>query len=345
MKFAITERGSFRRCKRQVVMTSKNGAHLTRMFSPLNLSLGSMWHRAQQLWVTQPDKPLTQHARDAAVEATDRMILRYEQQVGAKPSDNELSTTYEAVEMLLAMAEMYEVKWVTPLPPEYKLLSAEQKIEVEVPGTEHPCDTCRDGCGYIITNEYSIRCQACNGTGTQRHILQARLDGLVQHITGRIDVLERKSYGQRPRLETLNEQDQFIGYVWVVKQLGVNSHLDSCIAYDGMWRRDKVPRGRTFDDLFSRYTLVRTPQELAEFERMLPIELNQMAALYQTVGKDYAHSEAYINRPWNGCTDCGMRALCVATSRGEDTSVMLRTQYTTRTDDVDTETPGEATDG
>lgn len=348
--FAITERGTFRRCKRQAVLTSKNGQHLTKLFGPLNLSLGTMWHRTQQLWIEQPDKPLTAHAMDASVEARDKAARRYHARVGVPPSDNEMATTYDSISMLLAMAEMYAIKYKDPLPADYRLLRAEQKIEVEVPGTEHVCELCAgDGkstaYAFGLTKDYEP-CRECHGTGTALHKLSGRLDGLIQHESGRIDILERKTYGQRPRLDKLNEMDQFLGYKYLVRRLGINQHLDSCIFYDGMWRRDKIPRGKTFDDMFSRHVLSRNQHEMEEFERMLPIELNDMAALYKTTGGDASHPAAYINRPWNGCGDCTMmHDLCIAMSRGEQAAidVMLATKYTERDDDVE-ETEDVTTD-
>jgi hypothetical protein len=165
------------------------------------------------------------------------------------------------------------------------------------------------------------------------HYLEGKVDGLIQHSSGRIDVLEHKTYGNRPKQEDLQSNDQFIAYLWLVGQLGFNPHLDSCVAYDGMWRRKAVPRGRTFDELFARYTLTRSPAELEEFERFLPLELNDMAAQYARP------DDAYINRQWQGCWDCGVSDLCTAMSRGEQAQVdlLLKTKYTERHDDTEAE--------
>lgn len=338
MFFSVTERGSFRRCRRKAVLTSKNGQHLGPMFSPLSLNVGTIVHRAHQLWLERPDTSLIAHAMQASVEAQAQVRENYYRQVGTYPSDGEMLITHESVDMALTMCENYEIKYGTPLPPEYKLLAAEQKVRVPVLGTEHKCVECRGTGTYIVEGLELHTCPACDGSGTARHMLEGKLDGLIQHTSGRIDVLEHKTYGARPNRTVMQMNDQFIAYLWLVQQLGFNAHLDSCIAYDGLWRRDKVPRGRTFDDLFARYTLTRTPDELKEFARFLPLELNDMAHLY-------AHPEtAYINRQWLGCNDCGVIDLCVAMSRKEDTTALLTTKYTKRTDDLDTDDESDTND-
>lgn len=344
--FTVTERGVFRRCRRQAVLTSKNGRHLGRLFPPLNLSVGTIVHRAHQLWLENPHKSMHDCAMDASIEASKGVRERYLKQVGAYPSDDEMGVTHESIDFALTMCENYALKYGTPLPPDYTLIKAEQKIRVPVPGTEHTCETC-GGMGIVravaegTAVDELIQCPQCDGRREVLHYLEGKVDGLIQHSSGRIDVLEHKTYGNRPRQEDLQSNDQFIAYLWLVGQLGFNPHLDSCVAYDGMWRRKAVPRGRTFDELFARYTLTRSPAELAEFERFLPLELNDMAAQYARP------DDAYINRQWQGCWDCtfaddpktGRIGLCTAMSRGETDHValILQTQFTERHDDTEEE--------
>jgi hypothetical protein len=90
MIFTVTERGVFRRCRRQAVLTSKNGRHLGRLFPPLNLSVGTIVHRAHQLWLENPHKSMHDCAMDASVEASNGVRERYLKQVGAYPSDDEM---------------------------------------------------------------------------------------------------------------------------------------------------------------------------------------------------------------------------------------------------------------
>lgn len=302
MIFSVTERGAFKRCRRKAVLTSKNGRHLTKIKTPLALETGTIVHRALELWQTRfnPNAP-TADIGDCVLEAGDEAITRitrsYTDAVGVAPSDVELEHVYDGMHFARVMCENYAIHWRTPLPEGYTLLQTEQKVRIPVPGTEHA--------------------------------LEGRLDALLQHKSGRIDVLERKTYGQRPKQEDLLAHDQTLAYLWMLKQLGVNTHLSSCVAYDGLWRRDAVPRGRKFEDLFYRFLITRPAAELEEFERFLPIELNHMAELY-------ANPEtAYINRDWRGCWDCGVRDICDAMSRGEDHEAVIQRGYTLRSDDTD----------
>jgi hypothetical protein len=338
MIFTVTERGVFRRCRRQAVLTSKNGRHLGRLFPPLNLSVGTIVHRAHQLWLENPSHSMHDCAMDASVEASNGVRERYLKQVGAYPSDDEMGVTHESIDLALTMCENYALKYGTPLPPDYTLIKAEQKIRVPVEATRQHCVDPRCLHGKVYRPYYSPtvpdeNCPTCGGTEEIVHYLEGKVDGLIQHSSGRVDVLENKTYGNRPKQEDLQSNDQFIAYLWLVGQLGFNPHLDSCIAYNGLWRRKAVPRGRTFDELFARYTLTRSPAELEEFERFLPLELNDMAAQYARP------DDAYINRQWQGCWDCGVSDLCTAMSRGEQAQVdlLLQTKYTERHDDTEAE--------
>lgn len=334
MIFSVTEVETYLRCPRKAFLTSKNGRHLTVMFGPLNLSVGSLVHKAHQLWLEQPDIPLKVHAMSASVAMQTEIETRYQKQVGTKPGDAELATLYESVQFALAMCENYQTRYGTPLPPDYRLIAAEQKIRFCVPGTEHECFNCE-----TWTQAESKNCPDCSGTGTALHCLEGRLDGLLQHIpTGRLDVLERKTYNQRPQFAVLRSNFQFLAYDWLVRQLNFNN-LGTCVAYDGMWRREVPPRGRTFNDLFARYLLPeRNQHERDEFAFFLPRWLQEMYRLYSK-----PDDWAYPVRPWNGCTGClmdgkesaGVPSLCYAMTRGQPTEEIIRLNYSERTDDVE----------
>jgi hypothetical protein len=300
MIFTVTERGVFRRCRRQAVLTSKNGQHLTPIFSPLSLSVGSIVHRAHQLWLNDESIPLTEHVMTASVEVQEATRQNYKKVVGVNPADSEMLELHESIDMAMQMCEMYYIKYKRPLPLDYRLFMPEQKVRVPIPGTAHH--------------------------------LEGKLDALIQHIpTGRYDILEHKTYRNRPKLADLQFNDQFIAYMWLVTQLNLTDQIPY-IAYDGMWRRASVPRGRTLDDLFARYILIRTPYELQEFEKYLAREANDMAMTYINPAL-----HAYPNRAWTGCWDCRVSKICDAMTRGEDTKSVIETQYTTRTDDSDDE--------
>lgn len=340
MIFAVTERGSFKRCHRQALLTSKNGQHLEPLSAPLHFAVGSIVHRAQQLWLLHPETPLPEHALTASLEVQARVTENYRRAVGCAPSQTEMQETLASVDMAVSMCENYQLKWGKPLPDEYTLIKPEQKVLIPVEATRRECSGC-DGRGWVVNNPlglvapveqdrgpYRGPCPWCDGTGEEVHYLSGTLDGFILHQSGRIDVLERKTYKSRPKEESLKTNDQFLAYVWLVTQLGITDQVP-CLAYDGMWRRDKVPRGRTFDDLFLRVLVTRNRHELEEFERFLPIDLNNMADVYRHTEKATTH------RRWQGCWDCSVEKLCTAMSRGEDTASLIAHSYTTRTDDLD----------
>jgi hypothetical protein len=102
----------------------------------------------------------------------------------------------------------------------------------------------------------TIDCPDCAGAGVQLHHLDMRFDGLLLDDSDRLHILERKTYKNRPKLASLQTNDQFLAYMWGAEQLGVGEIAG--IAYDGLWRRDAVPkRNATFEDLFLRVTLRR----------------------------------------------------------------------------------------
>lgn len=351
MRFSVTERGTYERCERKAILSSKNGMHLTPLQTPISFATGSMLHRAHQLWITDPSTALSFHALTAANEAIDKFKTNYRAVVGASPGDHELSTLYEATEFVTAMCDNYAIKYGTPLPSEYKFLSAEQKISIVVEETRTGADcTGCDGTGHVEwpahwrnevvggewVNAGSRTCSWCDGSGDEVHTLEGTLDALTQHIpTGRVDPLERKSYNQRPKENSLRYNDQFMAYRWLVSQLQL-SPIRPHVLYDGMWRRNNPPRGRLFDDLFLRIDLECNQDELDEFERHLPRQLNEMAALY-THSDPLSHARTH--RPWMGCGDCAaFEKLCISITRNEDYASLINSNYTQRTDDVELET-------
>lgn len=354
MRFAVTERGTFERCKRQAVLTSKNGDHLTAFFGPLSMSAGTVVHAAHRLWrdawCVQGNQAKTLHewCLDASVLETDKVRERYKKQVGTYPKDSQLENLHEAIDFALSVCENYQTRYGSPLPEGYKLLASEQKIEMAVPGTEHVCWKCGStgnyevvaadlGGGYLELDDKTCTECVVVRPGVSLHIFEGRLDALLQHIaTGRIDPLEQKTYGSRPNEYSLKTNDQFLGYDTLVRSLGFNLDLGSCTAYDGMWRRKEIPRGKTFNDLFLRIILPeRVKHERDEFNAFLPHQLNEMYDLYRAYALDRKTPKARAHRRWMGCGDCKMDPLCHAMSRGEGTQVLLTEKYTQRYDDVE----------
>lgn len=341
MIFSVTERGTFKRCERQWRLTSKNGQHLGPIVSPVYLSVGTLIHHGSQHWLLNDPKrddgsalTYAEHVIMAADKMIERAHARYKAQVGAEMSSVEDQILYDAMYFARVMAENYETRWGSPLPEGFKLIRPEQRAQIPVPGTEHPCENCL-GMGFTV-NQFSenVPCEYCHGDHAYRelHYLDMRFDGIVVDAVGHLHILEHKTYKARPKEASLAHNDQFLAYMWGARQLGIGNVVG--LAYDGLWRRDKVPRGRTFEDLFLRYTHTRPEAEFAEFERLLPWELNEM---YDKRPKHRPLETLAINRQWQGCYDCKMEPLCTAISRGEDSSHLLRTQYTERDDDLDEE--------
>ena len=293
MNFSVTEIQSYERCRRMATYQSRNARALTPVFSPLHLSVGTIFHRATQLWIENPAIDLNHHALEASCEVQEAAVTAYTKNVGVPPSSIELLTLHEAVDMALSMAANYHTKYKVPLPPEYTLVSAEQKIAVPVPGTPHH--------------------------------LTGRLDALIRHHTGRLDVLERKTYKSRPNLAGLQTNFQFLAYMWLLQQLNLTD-MTPAVAYDGAWRRTEPPKGRSFDDLFLRVIITRSQNELDEFGAYLPQLVTEMYDLY-------THPEkAFPNRQWRGCFDCNYNDLCMAQSRGEveNFNALIASKYTIR---------------
>jgi len=305
MDFSPTEIQNYERCRRMAVYSSRNARGLTPIFSPLHLNVGTIFHLAQQKWITDPSKDLNFHVLDAAAEIQEQTIANYTKTVGVPPSSIELLTLHESIDMALSMCANYYIRYKVPLPPEYTLVSAEQKIAVPIPGTPHR--------------------------------LAGRLDGLIRHHTGRLDVLERKTYKSRPNLKGLQSNFQFLAYMWLLQQLNLTDKTP-LICYDGAWRRTEPPKGRTFDDLFLRVTITRSQAELDEFGAFLPVIATEMYELYKNPTK------AFPNRQWRGCFDCQFDTLCTAQSRGEMENVkaLISSSFTIRPDDTDIEEEEDA---
>lgn len=340
--FSVTERGTFKRCQRQWRWTSKSGDHLGPIIPPVYLGVGTLIHRASQQWLLAGPTSKTTYAQFVTI-AADEIITkahgRYRTQVGVDMSPEEDDVLYEGLHFAEVMAENYQIRWGSPLPEGFRLIRPEQRVVIPVPGTEHPCELCMVGAITVFSHDRpNPACEGCHGSGLMLHHLDMRFDGLVLDDVDQLHILEHKTYKSRPRLDSLQTNDQFLAYMWGAEQLGVGEVAG--LAYDGLWRRDKVPKGKTFEDLFFRTTLTRSRAEFDEFARLLPIELNAMWAARPAM---IPFADLPFNRRWEGCYDCkfagkkGDKDVCRAYSRGESSlvDILLRTQFTTRDDDLD----------
>lgn len=330
MIISVTERGSFKRCRRQWWIGSFNGLAKTPLFSKPALNLGSCWHKACELWlegqpapcgrsdehehhgwtvtnVTDPATPPVttlcsgqlpgfHTIMDRVVQENQAAVEEAVHKAGQHIPPIEQASLNIQHELLTAMAMNYEAKWGSPLPEGFSNVKAEQTIVVPIPGTDHK--------------------------------LEATLDGLIrQDSTGDAYVLERKTYGRRPDEHSLMFNDQFIAYMWILRQLNIPT---MGVAYDGVWKRPAPPKGRVFDDLFIRFTLTHTNAELDEFERFLAEEANDMA------DARYNEARRYTNKRWEGCWDCPAAGkddrlgLCDLMTLGHDIAPMLTDSWMDR---------------
>jgi len=337
MIISVTERGTYKRCRLQWHYSSDNGRNLQRIgVNAPALELGSLIHRALAHWLLEPTQQLPHLFLHHSAQRLEEIRTTYKQVVGCAPADSELSPIYESVELGNHMMENYQRKWKSPVPRGMTYAAAEQEIAVPVPGTEHQCPSCIQileaepishthtfpAITYHVTGvsyRSSPSCTLCNGAGFLLHQLRATLDGLLQDKKDRLFILEHKTYSRTPSLATLNTTDQFTGYAWIVTQL--NMAPLGGIAYDGMLKSKAPPRGKTFDDLFLRLPILKSPEEIQIWGANLAQELNEMAT---------PSLPLYPNRPWQGCFDCSFQEPCTARAKGEDEEHILKTMYTTR---------------
>lgn len=285
------------------------------------LNVGTLHHKTMEAWtnymVAHPEDwhdfdPVDYYKKNA-VEAINQIVEHYTKKVGVKPQQTELAKFFEAVSIGEQMIKNYVEYWGSPIEKGFTVVATEQTCVVPIPNTEHVCATCM-GVGKVSATE----CTSCNAEGWLSHELEFTLDGLVQDRLGRLYVLERKTYGARPNLHTLQHNDQFIAYLWGVRALKLGTPAG--IAYDGAWKRADPPRGKKMDDLFLRMHLDRTQYEIEQFEQRLIAEALDMAN----------DPFIYTNRRWEGCHDCAFVPLCDAMDLGDDTEYIRRTMFTAR---------------
>lgn len=280
--------------------SSFNRKSLTKIVSKQSLSLGTLIHKTLEKWLLDSNSDVVDHFMNSAIAELDNIKKKYKQQVGTGISDVELAPYLDAVSLGRAMIINYKDFWKGPLPKGFHIVSPEQKINIEV---------------------------------APDLVIEGKLDGLIANDRGTIFILEHKTYGQRPRIDNLNVNDQFLCYIWIAQRLNIGRI--GGIAYDGMWKREKPPRGSTMEDLFIRTELVRTQAEINQFGEYLIQEMLDMKRVHEE-----AETNKYILYPshrWEGCFDCDFIPLCNAQSNDEDMDFVTRHMYTLREKDEDSE--------
>lgn len=318
MIISVTERGSFKRCRQQWEYGSFNRQRLSAVSQPTALAFGTLIHKVHEVWLHSPDEDVQEIIMQVAQETLGVLTQNYIAAIGVPPDERELMGFAEQVELCQEVFSNYKERWGSSLPEGYTLMHAEQTIVIPIPNTLHWEQTTVDDPDHtMLADRHGYWKEV-------PHYLEATLDGLMKDAGDRLWVLERKTYNQKPRIEALQSNDQFLAYLWVVQQLGLGPV--GGVFYDGVWKRPRLDnRGKTrdLDDLFFRTPLIRAPEELANFTKQLQYEVTDMAEAVET-------GRIYRNRRWEGCWDCSYERLCSAEFRDEDADYVRRTQYTQR---------------
>lgn len=303
VNFSVTEIQGYKRCHRLSNLSSFNAQGLTRLSPPIYFSTGTIWHAAHERWLNEPNKHFVQCTLEAAQDEIKAVEARYFDRLGFPPSKMEMASVWESVEVLPEMANNYQQVWGQPLPDEYHCIAPEQTLIVPVPGTEHN--------------------------------LELTLDALIQNVdTGDLLVLERKTYSRRPNERTLQNDNQFLRYVWGAREAGLGPVVG--IAYDGAWKR-KAPtkKDMSLNDMFLRTTLLRNEFEIEHETQCIRNDVLEMANDEHWIYcgtttfdlEEYPPMHPSYNNPWNGCVDCQFRDPCELERKGKDFLSVIQTQF------------------
>lgn len=319
MIISVTERQLFKRCRRRWDFSSYNRQALSPIINAPALELGTLIHATLAKWTDDAALDPNEIYLQLANETLNRIISSYEERIGCRPSKDEMMPTFDAIALGKAMIQNYHTHWKSPLPPGYTLVQNEQTFTTPIPNTyvcgceivcAHACLPCevvlKDTGDCLACSSWAVQQQERCPCITDSHYLEATFDGVMADELGQLFIIERKTYSRRPSEDDLDENDQFLAYIWALRQANIGPVRG--LSYDGLWKRDHAPAGKQFSDLFLRKTLQRNQQELDEFERLLAYEANEMAN---------PNTPIYKNVPvLGGCWDCStFRPLCKSMSR------------------------------
>jgi hypothetical protein len=311
MLVSTTEIMNYLRCKRKHHLSSFNRLGYTPLWPSTAMHLGTLIHRVGAVWLEDPNTqvPLEDIFLDEATK--DLAILgRIHKDLGFSINAFQNNDYWEMVNLGKAMCKNYQAYYKKPLPKDFTLVQPEQTVAIPIPNTEH-CE-CSRPCEYNCPVCYSEPFKHICECGVHRtctclsvfHYLEGTLDAIILDPSHRLFVFERKTYGARPNIRHLQRNWQFLSYAWLLQQ--TQDQLPSTIkasklggiAYDGWWKRAAPPKGKTMDDLFFRYFMVRNPDELEEFETDLATIVNEMAS--QPIDRIPPRTIP----AFNGCIDC-----------------------------------------
>jgi hypothetical protein len=142
MIVSVTERGTYKRCRRQWDFSSENRQGIQPIINPsLALSLGTLIHRTLADWIQDPtltkwagvqygtgfkdgdlSELFTWHASRMMID----MERAYYAAVGMKPSSTELAPLLSSVELGQCMMRNYQLLYKVPIPEKYTFVMPEQ---------------------------------------------------------------------------------------------------------------------------------------------------------------------------------------------------------------------------
>lgn len=286
----VTEVGDYKRC--HLLWHFAHQKRIVPVVESPYFAIGRIVHETLHDWTDEPDKPIEQIYAGVVSANFELTKERYKEIVGVEMSEPEENAWLSELVLPQEMVHNYATYWQTPLPFGFRVIKGEQACIVEIPGTK-------------------MR-------------LEGTLDGFaLDEETGAIYVIERKTYENRPKLEDLENNEQFTGYTWILSRLFPDYQIGG-VLYDGLWKRGlHMARGkeRKLDELFTRRHLLKSQDELEQFEK----QLIEVATEIQEGPR------IYPNRLWFGCwDDKRYEPLCAATMKGEDAEWLLEENYTTR---------------
>lgn len=328
MMVSVTEIQTWLRCRRKHHITSLGPTHmgLTPAWPAKHYILGTLVHLSGATWIEYPKADLTKIFMYHATEQLKKLALK------TLPTGPQLDSYWEVVSLGKAMCTNHQLYYKTPLPPNFTLVRPEQQLVTPIPGTEH-CTCCLQAsrseppsilavslldpvctCMYCTPNSLNTdKCITASCQCIDYHYLESTLDAIIADVADRFFIFERKTYASRPNKTYLERDFQFLAYTWVLTVTGYNT---AGIAYDGWWKRygnepsfiGKSPK-YTRTDLFWRYFMIRSADEIAEFSQHLTNIVNEMAN---------PNTPIYKSVPWSGCKDClDIMPLCDAMSYNE----------------------------
>lgn len=281
---SVTEIMSYKRCRRQWHLSSSNRSRISRIVPSATFNLGTCIHETFKKWLPNPDAEPALLYVAVSQEQLDLVKKNYHAKNRVNIGEHELQPMYENVKFGARMIDNYKQYWLSPLQDNCVLVAQpEQAIKVPIPGTPH--------------------------------FLKGKLDAIIKNEHGRLLVLEHKTYDKRAKKEVLQTVEQFIAYIWMLTQLEIGPVVG--LAYDGLWKRSEIPKGKTVDDLFWREKISPPQSVITEYGEQLAAVVTEMA------------SDPYIYhvRTWNGSCfyGCSHEAICSAMSRDEDVDYLVNT--------------------